>query len=133
MSEKCYSINEEEFNYESEEAAVEKIWNNGDHKAGDTATIFAGDTVPRSASDFVPSLADLMVEQAYDQHGEYSDTWEFSRAEEDDLQEVVAKAVDEWADKNNMQPRFWSIENIRQIKIRFINDDGEYETLPETE
>lgn len=127
---KCYSCDEENFSHSSIEDAAQDLWEGSDdHKVGDIVTIWEGDPVRHTAGGLVPNMADELTERAYDEIGEHSDTWEFSREEEKSLQEAVEKTVNEWADANNMQPRFWGIINTREIKVRFTGENGECEEV----
>lgn len=129
--ETCYSINEEDFDYTCIEDAADYVWNNWDVEIGSVATVFEGDSAPTRAPNFVPSMSDLMEERAYEEHGEYSESWEFDKEDGESLQEAVEAVVDKWAKEHHMQPRFYGVENVRPIQIRFIDDEGKYEIVNE--
>lgn len=127
---KCYSCNEDEYYHTSIEDAVEDLWNGGQYEIGEVATIWEGDPDLKTASHFTPNMAEYLQERAYDELGEVTDSWEFSEKEDKSLQNAVNKAVDDWATANNMQPKFYSVENVREIQVRFTNEDGDFEVVP---
>lgn len=127
---KVYSTNEEEYGYSDPYEAAQELWGDGEYNIGDIVTIYEGDPVAFSASSFIPNMAEYMGENAYDACGEYSETWDFSREQEKSLQELIEKTVDKWADDNKMQPNFYSVTNVKEIKVKFIDDEGNVEILP---
>ena len=129
---KCYSRDEEDYSYDSHEEAAQYVWeNDGEFKVGDTITLWEADAVPIKASRFTPSMSEYLTEAAYEHIREYSDSWQFTEAQEKDLQEAVDRLVDEWADKNDMQPRFYDVRNPKPFLVRFTNEDGDCEIVEE--
>ena len=53
----------------------------------------------------------------------YNATESYEQAEKL-LQKAVEKLIDEWCDKNNLQPGFWEIHNIKEIKVKILSVDG---------
>jgi len=127
---KCYSINEEDFYLNSVDEAVDSLLDETYLRTGETATIWEGDAIQNPASYYVSDIAEGMIDRAADQCGEYADAWDFSRAQSESLQEVVAKAVDQWCTENDMQPTFYMVENVVPVTVRFTNDNGGFEILP---
>lgn len=126
---KCYSTNEEEYSFTSLEEAAEYIWDLDQATVGDVTTVWEGDVVELFASNFSPYMAEYLTQRAYDEHGEFSESWKFSREEEKSLQDVVDEAVDKWATEHNMHPKFYSVKNVTPITIKFINEEGEFEVF----
>ena len=75
------------------------------------------DKVYFKASDFFHLGSDDLINNAYDEVGEMSDIWDFSREEENSLEKELKKALDDWCDKNNKHPEFWGVKNEREIKF----------------
>lgn len=127
---KCYSTNEEDFNHDSVGEAIDSLLDENYLRTGETTTIWEGDARQHPASYYLGDVADMMMEQAADLCGEYADSWEFSRAQSGSLREVVSAAVDQWATENNMQPHFYTVENVVPLTVRFTDDKGAFEILP---
>ncbi len=128
---KVYSNNQEEYCHDSAEEAGEALWNFSESKVGDIIIVWEGETVRHYAESFVPNMADALTEAAYDEVGEWSDGWEFSKEEAQSLQAAVEKTVEEWADANKMQPDFYSVTDVKEIKVRFVNEEGKCEVVEE--
>lgn len=127
---KCYSANEEDFSFDSLDEAAAEAWNDREEQSvGDVITIWEGDKVELFASRFTPSMAEYLTERAYEENGEYVESWKFSEEEEKSLQDAVDAAVDEWATKNNMHPKFYKVRNVVPIQVRLINEEGGYEII----
>lgn len=124
-----YSIDEENFNLECVEDAAESAWELGDSNVGDVVTVWDGEVVECVASQFIPNMADDMAERANDVVGDSSYLWEFTKELEQSLQDAVRKAVDDWANKNDMQPKFCEIGKVTPIQIRFTDEDGGFEIV----
>jgi hypothetical protein len=128
---KYYSTNEEDYSHSDIEEAAKSAWNSDlECKVGDVITIWEGEALPFSASRFIPHMAEAMTEAAYDEMSDYSDSWTFSKEEEKSLQEAVAEAVDAWADKHDMQPKFFGATKVMPIQVRFTDEDGGCEIIP---
>jgi len=151
---KVYSINGEDFHHDSVDEAVEALLElendremESRHQSafgassaedkrrlkGRTRQLWEGDAVKRPASEYLPDIVEAMQDRAYDEVGEHSDGWEFSKEQTTELQEVVAKAVDQWATANNMQPHFYQIINATPFHVKFTDNKGGYVVEPPTE
>jgi hypothetical protein len=126
-----YSSDEEDYSHETPQEAAEALWDSGEPKAGDVVTVWEGDASPKKASYYVPDVLELMQESAYEDGGDWADTWDFTKEQKESMQEAIERAVDAWADANDMHPKFYSILRSRPIKVRFINEDGDCEVVPE--
>lgn len=130
---KCYSHNEEDYSFSDLDECAESAFNdNTELKVGDIITIYEGEAIKPSASEFLPQIGDLILEQASDEMGEYAESWEFSNEDDQSLQEALSKAVDEWAESTGNQPLFYRVTDVKQIRVRFINEDGECEIVEES-
>ena len=132
MSKKCYSTNDEDFDFSGIEEAAQECWDNGidEYAIGDIITLYEADCIPHKASDFSPFMDEYLTERAYDDVGEEcADGWQFSKEQSKSLQKVVDEVIDKWADENNMHPRFYSVGKSRPIRVRFVDDAGGIEIL----
>jgi hypothetical protein len=127
---KCYSRNEEDFCFNSVDEAVSELLDDNYLRTGETATLWEGDAIQNRASHYLGCIAEDMQDRACDECGEYADGWDFSKAQRESLQEVVSNAVDQWAAENNMQPHFYTVENVVKFTVRFTDDNGGFEILP---
>lgn len=82
------------------------------------ANVYVGKLQPYHASDFlyIDSILSNINDEAYevneDLGAEYlADT---TTAQEIELKEMMKKTLDEWADKHNLQPKFFSVENVTE-------------------
>ena len=131
--EKCYSTNNEDFNYTEEEDAVNDVFDFVGAEAGAIATIYEGDAVKWKAGDFARCNIDSMSECACDEAGEYAKDYlnGVGKEEEADLDKRIADVVNQWADDYGLQPGFYRVENIKEIQVKLLNTEtGEYEEQP---
>lgn len=133
MDDKCYSANEEDFyDFESAlERAVESFQDeNPDFSDEKEIELFEGEKVSKSIADFCPSFADAIADCACSD-GEWSDSWaENIQRREKEIQTLIEDVLTDWADKNNMQPHFYGVKNVKPIKVKIkIDNKGEWETV----
>lgn len=129
-----YSNDQEDFSFDSPESAAEELFSMSEElKPGDIVTVWEGDAVKKKASDYVLPMAVSMTERAWDDVHDFADSWEFTKDEAASIQKAVEKAVDDWADANDMHPEFYSILRSRPIKMRFTNEDGDSEVVEDAE
>jgi len=122
MSNMYYSIDNEWYGYDELEDAV------GACELG-VVTIWQGESAPVKASDFISSVEDELAGRAYDEFGDHIGDWPNSTKEQNiELNAMIEKAVDEWANKNNLQPKFFNIINIKELKVNVLEDGG-YEII----
>jgi len=126
-----YSTDEEIFNTEDMREAADSVFDYVDVKVGDIRVIHSGEAVKFSASSFVREMTEDMGERAYDEVGEHAIDWpDCNKKQQDELESTVNQAVDSWANKYNLHPRFWGIKNIKEIKLKFVGgDDDFYEVI----
>jgi hypothetical protein len=135
MEKYYYSYDEENFSFDSIEEAAEGLWNDGyPLEVGDVETIYQGEAIETKASSFLPSMASIIMDQAYDECGDFAERWDLeNKKDAASLQEYLQNAFDEWANKNDMQPNFYLIKNVKPIKIEFVDEEGGCEILNENE
>ena len=90
---------------------------------GDIITIYTGDVVNFCIASFVPSMVESISENMYEKAGEYAENWIVSDKEAKQLQKMVEKAVDEWADDNSQHPNFYIVENVKPVKYKYSNNE----------
>lgn len=59
----------------------------------------------------------LLQQQLYDEIGDASDNWVLSREQELELSEILAKAVIDYINKNNLQPNCYKVVDIEEITV----------------
>jgi hypothetical protein len=136
LDELAYSLSGEEY-YRKIEDVLEEFTLDylGDEPLdGMILEIHEGTLVPYTAGDFVgyaSHMIDDMRESAYDIAMEWSDSWldSVSSAQENGLDRVVKLVVDAWADKHDLQPKFFTVDRTRKIKIRLIEEGTNYELV----
>lgn len=126
---KCYSTNNEDFNYNCPEDAIDDVIGYSNLQIGSVFSIYEGEAVRWEAGDFADAFpVDSLVDRAYDEVGEYADDWPNCTIEQEkDLVWRIKDMVNEWADENNLQPNFYRIKNVREIKVKLLDENGNYE------
>jgi 3,4-dihydroxy-2-butanone 4-phosphate synthase len=126
MGDIYYSTDEEVFNYDCIEEAIE------DFETGETVTIYQGEAARRSASSYCHFDADSLTENAVDNAGEFAEGWPgASASQEIELLKMVREAVDKWADKHKLQPAFYGVKNIKEVRVKVLSG-SEYELIGES-
>lgn len=132
MEDRMYSINGEDFNYTQIDYAVEDVFYDKEVAVGATITVYEGTVVNFKAGKFAPSFVlDELNSAACDDCGDDAvGEWpDCEKAVEVDLEEMVAAAIDAWADRHNLQPTFGGIENVKELSVRKLSDDGNFEVV----
>ena len=129
MSKKCYSTSNENFNEQDLDVAVERLWDEGGLEVGDVGTLFVGDIEELTASHCLPTISDLLEESASDKVGEYADSWKFTKIQSESLQIAMEEALEKWIKENDMTPTFYSVSNVKEIKVKFTNENCGYELV----
>lgn len=116
-----YSKNDEDYNYDDPRDAIDDLMG---IEPKELIIIYEGELVAAKASKYAPDIEDHLANNAYDDVGECSDVWpscdEYKMAE---LQSMVEDAIDSWADKHGLQPKFGEIRNIKQLTYK-LNAKG---------
>lgn len=71
-------------------------------------------------------IVHILSETLSDEVGEASEDWEFTTEQEEEISQIVAKAVIDYINKNHLQPRCYKV-----IDIEFIEGEVEYDTKSE--
>lgn len=126
---KWYSSNEEDFKHTEIDDAVTEVFDYEEAKPGDVRLVREGDAVISKAGQFVPAaLTSDMNNCACDECGEYAEDWPAcTKDQEQDLEQRIADAINAWADDHGLQPTFGTVENVRDIEVRLLDEDGNWE------
>lgn len=131
MSEKYYSVDEENFSHSDMADAVQEVFDYVGAKPGDERTIYEGTAKKLTAGSFVPCIEDDLINSAFDEVGEFADGWleGLTPDQRGDLADRVKAAVNSWADDHGLQPTFFTVENVREIKVRLLDNDDNFEEV----
>lgn len=134
---KCYSTDEEKYIYDTIEEAVECVFDDPDLPAGTVISIWEGEPVKRKAGDYFPTgdglIIEILTDNAYEECGDFAEGWlgKATPEQEAELTALIKQAVNEWADKHNLHPKFYTAENTREIKLRLLDERGAWEVVGE--
>lgn len=133
MSDKKYSIDEELYNFSEIEEAAEAVFDYPAAKIGDIRSVYSCDPYMFKASEFAPDIVDDMRERAYEECGEWGEDFLMSSSLDNDneLTKKLEDVVDEWANSHGLQPTFYRVDNVKEIQIKLIDNDGNFEALAE--
>lgn len=113
----CISADGEFFSdvYDSKEEAVESIKDNYRYDGGYIGRRVNIEFVENDIS--YTNIADVLNDVLADEIGEASEYWEFTTEQEEEISQIVAKAVIDYINKNHLQPRCcYKIIDIEFIK-----------------
>lgn len=121
-----YSTDEETFNYESVDEAVEcLIGNDSDIKVGDIVYVQSGESVAVSVKEYIPDILETISDNSYDEMGEFSDGFpDASKEVGQEIQTQVEDLVSKLFDKYKLNPSFYRIKNVKFIGVIITNLDG---------
>lgn len=128
-----YSHNDENYNFDCVDEAVNDAALEFDNNPGSVITIYAGEALPcPKASDFLPE--DLMAELGRMAEDEYNDVgnWPYhTRIRSAELQAEVVAVIDAWAHRNDIKPTFCKVKRLpeKNIKVKLTNEHGDYEVV----
>ena len=120
MSDIRYSTDDSGFCYSSVEEALDEF------DVGQVVEILEGRAVETRASSYCDFGSGTLADRALYEVGDFADGWPCtSAAQEEDLLEMIKVAVDKWADKHGVQPTFFSVTDVRPLKVE-VKEDGSY-------
>ena len=112
----AYSLDQETYRgqEDSRETAVYVAIAEEDIEVG--RTVWTAEITEPLAGEFfggVDRLIEDMQERAYEDHDEFAQDWlaNVTKAQEDELQDALTKAINDWAKKHDHHPMFFSVEN----------------------
>ena len=120
-----YSSNEETFNYDSIDEAVEDlIENNSDIKVGDCVRVYSGESESVDVKHYVPNIIEHMGEIAYDDMGEFADDFpDCTQDVDQQIQNEVEILIERLFEKHKLMPSFYKIKNQKTIEVCINNVD----------
>ena len=128
-----YSTNEENYPHSDIDDAVDDLLGSGNAEVGDKVTIYKGEGESKKASAYYwADTIENMLENGYEEAGEYADYWSLDQAtseQKTELEDEIKKVIDIWADKHNMHPRFYNIENQEKILVEILNESCDYKVV----
>lgn len=112
-----YSGNEEDWSPD-----IESVIDQIDAEESDVVSIYKGEAVSAKLSEFIPQgweLIEWMQERAYDSYGEYAESFlDYVTTEKrDDLMNDINKVITEWFVKNQFTLDFYTVTNVKEIKV----------------
>jgi len=122
---KCYSSNLEDYYANSIDEVIGDIANDTEEFPA-TVTIGEADSVTKSIGDFLKLdvLFEDCQERACDECGEWVDGWLEQVTPEDEI--ALKTLIEAWATGTENQPRFFGVENVKEITVEILNEDGDY-------
>jgi len=134
-ADKWYSADNETFNSDEMVDAVQLRASQMDGPiTGEVITIYEGERgAGYSASQWTPDMVEYLGERAADDAGEVAYDWPPANKQQcAELQAAVEKVVEDWAARHKLEPTFFEIVNVREIKVRLTSEDGDFEVVDET-
>jgi len=125
----CYSLNEEDYSFESIEEAVERAVDNG-AAVGSEIMIYSGEATVYPASHYLPrDLPEQMVEAAYECVDFRVEGWLSTLEKDAALTAVINSAVDKWATETDNHPKFAEVKCTGYMVVKIKSEDGEFEVV----
>jgi hypothetical protein len=123
----AFSLNQEEFHGDCatrEEAVSEAV---STYALEVEATVYTGEIAPPVPSRFAPGaerVIDWMVDEAMEAHGDLAESWleNVPLDQQIELENAIDAAIDAWATKHKLQPKFFGIDNCRKHTV--TENDG---------
>lgn len=113
----CISTDGEFFSdiYDSREEAIESLkddYNCDDGYIGRCVNVeFAEEDISHI------EITDVLKEALFDEVGEVSESWDFTTEQDKEISQIVAKAVIDYINKNNLQPRCFKVIDIEFVEV----------------
>lgn len=117
----------DEYYSEDFEQVCQEAFEAADLVIGDTVEINEGTVQPLKASDFVDSPDSIFMQSdEYNKFSEYTHDWlnNMTQDQTDELDVLIGKTVDDWATKNNMQPTFYRVIDVKPITIKWFGNNN---------
>lgn len=122
----CISADGEFFSdiYDSKEEAIESIKDDYKYDSGYIGRCVKIEFTEKDILDF--EISYRLRDSLYDEIGELAEAWSFTDEQREEIYQIVAKAVIDYINKNNLQPQSYKV-----IDIEFIDEEVEYDTKSE--
>lgn len=124
-----YSKDEVDYVYDEIHDLICDWLGSGEVKAGEVVEIYEAETERVKASVLNFGMLEAMSESAYEDFEGIEDWPGLSDEIVSELETEVGKVIDSWADKHNVQPKYLRILNPKKLKVKILDDSGDYEIL----
>lgn len=113
----CVSADGEFFSdiYDSKEEAIESIKDDYKYDGGYIGRCVDIRFIEQDILDF--EISYRLRASLYDEIGETSEYWGFTDEQDKEISQIVAKAVIDYINKNNLQPRCYKVIDIEFIEV----------------
>lgn len=101
--------------YDSREEAIESIKDDYKYDGGYIGRCVEIEFTEEDVQGFVEISYEL-GELLYDEIGEASESWELTDEQDKEISQIVAKAVIDYINKNNLQPRCYKVTDIEFVE-----------------
>lgn len=112
----CTSTDGEFFSdvYDSKEEAIESVKDNYKYDGGYIGRCVDMKFIEEDISHI--EITDVLNEALFDEIGEASESWEFTAEQDKEFSQIAAKAVIDYINNNNLQPRCYKVIDIEFIE-----------------
>lgn len=117
---KIHSANNELFHDYGIDESIYQIISDGEVEDGDIITVYEGEKHGLKISDYInlSYLFENISENAYSAlGGEYGSDSYLENLTDKMCEELVGE-INKWADKHKLQPTFFGVKNIKEIKFK---------------
>lgn len=113
----CISADGEFFSdvYDSKEEAIESIKDNYRYDGGYIGRCINVEFAEEDISHI--EITDVLYQVLCDEMGEASECWEVTSEQDKEISQIAAKAVIDYINKNNLQPRCYKVIDIEFIEV----------------
>lgn len=128
--EKCYSTDGESFTHDTAEDAFEDEISGANLCVGESIVVFEGDKAPHSVKNWIPDIAEEIGNRAYEDASEWADSFPDCTPEQsEELQREVETVVLAWLERHSLEPTFYRVENIKEIRAEIVGAEGKYQRI----
>lgn len=113
----CISADGEFFSdvYDSKEEAIESIKDDYNRDEGYIGRCVKIEFTEKDILDF--EISYRLRDSLYDEIGELAEDWSFTDEQREEIYQIVAKAVIDYINKNNLQPQSYKVVDIEFIEV----------------
>ena len=127
MKKRYYSHNNDQYFEESISTAIETAIKDHHDKFPKQVVTYAGTGEKKKVSEYfsishifnIDNLIECITDEVYGDGGELSDDYclRLEKQKYDELETEIKKVLETWADKHKMQPDFFVVNNVIEMKI----------------
>ena len=128
-----YSVDEELFRFDTIEEAAQFVWEDAELEIDSKLVVYSGEVAKRKAGDYSTFEVYDLEDRAYDECGEVTEGWltDIEKEKRLELENGIKELINTWADKHNLQPQFYTVNNIKSITIKFTDSRGSFKIIEE--